>query len=402
MNPPLPPVELARFSVEALRLERGAGRAGIHGVLLLLAATGLGGLAVVQVDVAVTAAGIVRPATERIELRAPVAGRIGRVAVRDNAAVAAGELLVEVATPELDERLARNRRLQAERRGLLARLDELSTARAPAGPALNPFEGGRAVGIHPALRTLEQERRELEAQLAAQRVATARARAERDRLEALAAAGLATDRDLDEARFAVERAEAETALRVEQARTRWQLRREETAAALDELAAEAVLLETARAAAALRAPVAGTVLGFAGLGPGTPVAAGQPLGSLSPDDRLVVEARVASRDIAALRAAQPVRLQVDAYPYTAWGSLEASVREIAADAERAGPGGAPVFKVLVEPRATCLVRPDGRRGELGRGMSVTARFLTARRSLLELLHQRAGDWLDPRQAAARG
>lgn len=397
MNPPLPPAELARCTVEALRLEHGAGRTGMHGVLVALAAVGLAALALVQVDVAVTAAGIVRPATERIELRAPATGRIAAVAVRENGSVAAGDLLLAVATPELDERLARNRRLQAERRALLERLETLSTVRAAEVPALNPIRSGRTVETLPALRTLDQEWRELQAHLAAQRVAQARAQADRDRVEALARAGLAPPREVDEARFAVARVEAETTLRIEQALTRWQLRREETSAALGDLVAEEALLEASRAAAELRAPVDGTVLGLAGLGVGTPVGAGQALGSLSPDDRLVVETRVSSRDIAALRPRQPVRLQVDAFPYTAWGSLEGSVLEVAADAERVGAAGAAVFKVLVAPRSTTLARRDGRRGELGRGMTVTARFLTTRRSLLEILHQGAGDWLDPRQ-----
>lgn len=400
MNSPLLSAELARSSVEALRLERGRGPVGLHAVLVVLAAVGFGALAWVQVDVFVTAAGVVRPATERIELRAPATGRIGRVAVRDNAPVAAGDLLVELALPDVDQRLARNRRLQEESRELLAWLDALTLAPASVAPARLP--PGPDAAPSPARRTLDQEHRELEAQLAAQRVAEAGARLELARRETLAAAGLATVRERDEARFALQRTEAETAWRIEQARTRWQRRREEAAAALDALAAEAAQLATARAAAELRAPLAGTVLGFAGLGAGAPVVAGQNLGSLSPDDRLVVETRVASRDIAALRPAQTVRLQVDAFPSAAWGTLEASVLSIAADADRPAGGGPPGFKVLVEPRATALRRPDGRRGELGRGMTVTARFLTDRRSVLALLRQRAGDWLDPRPPATHG
>jgi HlyD family secretion protein len=124
------------------------------------------------------------------------------------------------------------------------------------------------------------------------------------------------------------------------------------------------------------------------------VGAGQALGAVSPDDALLVEAHVLSRDAGLVTLGQAVRLQVDAYAYTWWGTLEGTVTAIGGDSlvsDRAPPG----FKVLIRPAATALVLRNGTRAELRKGLTVSARFLVARRSVLQLLYDEAGAWLNP-------
>jgi len=96
-----------------------------------------------------------------------------------------------------------------------------------------------------------------------------------------------------------------------------------------------------------------------------------------------------------VRVGQAVRLQVDAYAYTWWGALDGKVAAIGGDSlafDRAAPPG---FKVLVHPAATTLTLPNGTRAELRKGLTVSARFLVARRSVLQLLYDEAGTWLNP-------
>ncbi|MBI2518391.1 MAG: hypothetical protein HYV95_16035 [Opitutae bacterium] len=40
-------------------------------------------------------------------------------------------------------------------------------------------------------------------------------------------------------------------------------------------------------------------------------------------------------------------------------------------------------------------------GELGKGMTAAARFLTARRTLLQILYQATSEWLDPQSTSQR-
>lgn len=393
------PLPLAAHTVESLQAEHGRPSRLIYGALLGGVVAALACLPLVEVDVSFSAPGLVRPATERVELRLPLSGRIARVLAQDNERVALNQPLLELATPDLDERLARNAAQQTEKRAALALLDALSTARLSEPNLLPSLDVGRAVESFAGVRALRQEAAQLQIQIEAGRAAEAKARTELGRATALAEKGIATQRELDDARYALERVQAEARLTVEQMRTRWHGRREEEGTALDNLVSEAKRLEAERALAVVRAPVAGTVQGLVGVSAGAFVSATQVIASISPDDRLRIETLVSARDIGLVRVGQLVRLQVDAFPYTQWGLLDGRVTAMAADASSTNPGAPPVFKVTIEPMRPHLKLPNGAVGELGKGMTVSARFVTARRTLLQILYQDASEWLDPQNHA---
>ena len=388
------PAVMALYTVESLLSVRG-GQFWIYRVVLLGCIAALASLPLVEIDVAVNAPGLVRPASERVEVRLPYGGVIARVLAHDNEPVTAGQPLLELATPDLDERIARNTDLRLEKQAVLGLLDTLSTMPLAETSVFPGVAVGRIVEIPATVRALRQDFNQLMVQCEANRAAEAKAGTELARAEALAGKGIATQRELDDARYALDRVRAEGRLLIEQARTRWQMRGEEEAAALANLASEAKRLESERALAVVRSPVKGSVQGLVGLSAGAQLAAGTVVGVISPDDKLIVEAVVSTRDIGLVSRNQPVRLQVDAFPYTQWGLLEGRVLAIAADASTAGSGAPPVFKVTIEPCSSCLTRPDGATGTLGKGMGVSARFLTARRTLLQILYQDASEWLDP-------
>jgi HlyD family secretion protein len=108
-----------------------------------------------------------------------------------------------------------------------------------------------------------------------------------------------------------------------------------------------------------------------------------------------VETQVSSRDAGLVRVGQLVRLQIDAYAYTWWGALDGVVMVIGGDAQLSDRAVPPGFKVLVRPVATALTLPNGTRAELKKGLTVSARFLVARRSVLQLLYDEAGTWFNP-------
>jgi HlyD family secretion protein len=92
-----------------------------------------------------------------------------------------------------------------------------------------------------------------------------------------------------------------------------------------------------------------------------------------------------------------VRLQVDAYPYTQWGMLSGVVEAIGGDLsiQQTAFSRESYFKVLIRPRATHLALPDGTRGELKKGLTLTARYVVGRRSLLQALYDDANVRLNP-------
>jgi HlyD family secretion protein len=357
----------------------------------------LASLPLLEVDVTVRAAGLVRPATERTELKVAVGGRVGRVAARDNERVTAGQSLVELTTRDLDERLARNRALQHEQSSLVADLQRLTATRREEAVTEADF----AAVLSPesmdnfAIPLLAREFAQYTIQFEAGLLALTKARAARDRVGLLAVRGLVTDQERDEARYAVERVQSDQRLLIQQTMAGWQARLREAVTALDSLVSEERRLLEERTLAIVRAPVTGTVQGLVGLAEGTYVLPGQLLGYVSPDDRLVAEAYVLPRDIGLVRTGQRVRMQIDAYPYTQWGLLEGEVESVAADSSANLNSTVAVYKIVIRPAAVTLRLRGGVRGELRKGMTLSARLVVTRRSLLQLLHEDVSGWLDP-------
>ncbi len=380
------PASLAEHTVESLYAEHGREQPWTYRLLLAGVIGALASLPFIQVDVSVRAPGMVRPATERTELRLAVSGRIEQVLVRDNESVEAGQTLVVIASTDLDERLARNRALQAERRDLWADLSDLVATPDSAERKADRFRTA----------ALRQEYNQYRVQMVASERAVARALIELDRITLLAAQGIITQQELDNARYEWERQQSDARLAQEQALSRWQTRLREESTALADLASEAQRLNEERIHYTVRAPASGVLLGFSGWNSGAYVAAGQVVGMISPDANLVVETQVASRDIGLVQPGQRVRLQVDAYPYTEWGMIDGVVSTISGDwTVGNSDGSAPGFKVMVQPKTLRLHLSSGSHADLKKGLTLSARFLVARRSLLQLLYDDASAWLNP-------
>jgi len=407
------PAGLAQDTVESLYAGHGPQRPWTYWVILAGVLGALGCLPLIKVDVSVRASGLVRPATERTELRPAVSGQIAEVFVRENDRVHAGQPLLVFRSRDLEERLARNRAQQAERSALIEDLVLLTAnehegtqtrgkpAADNADTADKKGQDGISSSVPSALSAgnfetaaLRADYAQFRAQLDSYRLAETKARNELARYTTLAAKGIATQQELDNARYEAERLQAESKLLGEQALARWQARLRDERTTLADLVSEEQRLVEEQTHYTLRAPTDGVLVGFMGWSPGGFVGAGQTLGAVSPDDTLVVETYVSPKDIGLVRVGQTARLQIDAYPYTQWGTLDGTVATISGDFLTAN-SSANIFKVVVRPAANFLNLSNGTRGELKKGLTLSARFLVARRSIWQLLYEDMSNWLNP-------
>src|SRR6478609_11987363 len=220
------PATCAADTVESLVAGQGPEQPRIYQLLLVGGLLALASLPFIQMDVAVRSPGIIRAATERIELRPAVSGRLEQVLVRDNELVQAGQPLLVLSSADVDERLARNQVLQREH---AARLSDLRQATALAAE----FEpGGQDSPGDWQTAACAEEWNGYRAQLASYRLAEAKAGNEQLRYTTLAGKGIATQQELENARYEAERLHAESRLLQAQTLARWQTRLEETATTL--------------------------------------------------------------------------------------------------------------------------------------------------------------------------
>lgn len=154
-----------------------------------------------------------------------------------------------------------------------------------------------------------------------------------------------------------------------------------------ELAQHMVQFDAAKGFAIV-SPVAGKVTAVTAR-IGQPTAAGQQLMAIVPaGGRVRVELHVPTSAAGFIMRGQQVQVAIDAFPFQQFGTVPARITEIstAAIPKPAAGGATPIYLVTAE-----LARPSidafGRKHPLQPGMTLTARIVTRRHSLLEWLFE---------------
>ncbi len=159
---------------------------------------------------------------------------------------------------------------------------------------------------------------------------------------------------------------------------------------------------------ALRSPIDGVVMGLSVTTIGQVIGSGEEVMRVVPEGaNLEIQAYLANQDIGFVKPGQKAVVKVDAFPFTRYGSIDASVRRVAYDAipepdAQATEGDSArgrrddkmfggvertqnlVFPVTLEPMKTSM-DVDGATVPLKPGMTVTVEIATGSRRILEYL-----------------
>lgn len=400
--------------------------------LIALIAFAIGGLltwaAVAEVDRVVLAIGQVEPASRVKVVNHPNGGRIATLHVREGEAVSAGAPLItfdgEAARTELQElendwrsKLAEIARLEAEvtggapifsadlqatrpdlvaeQRALLVERREAYARRQAALDQIIERRASEVGSIGTEIARLRRSRSLLDEQVEAVRHLTERGLYPRLRL-------IEFERqlaDLDgQLATATQRLHAAEAARAEADSRRVGFEREWQSTLLADLAAtnaerrqrvEALKRQRARVHhLVVRAPVDGIVQELEVAGAGQSVGSNQPLMKIVPTgDGLVVEARIANRDMGHVHVGQPARVKVKAYDFLHYGVLEGEVARVGADARPDPETGIPAFDVLIETHGSTLTGA-GLPVDVVPGMAVEVDLIAGERTILSYLTDR--------------
>jgi hemolysin D len=135
---------------------------------------------------------------------------------------------------------------------------------------------------------------------------------------------------------------------------------------------------------ALRAPVNGTVQQLAVFTIGGVVQPAQPIMVIVPDESAVaVEALVLNKDIGFIHVGQPVRVKIEAFPFTDFGIVQGKVETISRDAIQDEKLGL-VYAVRITMNAA-RIRVGQRLQPIGPGLAVQAEIRTGRRRIIQYL-----------------
>jgi len=141
-------------------------------------------------------------------------------------------------------------------------------------------------------------------------------------------------------------------------------------------------------------PLKGTIQQSNELQIGNNVYANQNIAELSPDCNLIAICYVKPADIGYLKVDQEVKLQVAAFNYNQWGFLPAKIEQISDDIIL-DYNNKTYFRVKCRLSRNYLSLKNNIKGYIKKGMSVSSRIIITRRSLYDLLFDKADNWFNP-------
>jgi len=355
----------------------------IFSMLLLFIIGVLCTLPVIKVDVGVRSQGLIRPSTEVVRITSPVSGNIKILNVSENSTIREGDVFATIDAPQVNERLRFNQLRQNQVELFVKDLNLLQKADSLTLLSAVDLQSARYqqnwMEFRQKLLNQIQEINQIKRKLSRERFL-----AERDAVSQVT---------LDETRFTLHSSASQYKMLVEQQKNQWEMDDIRLTNELNQLQSEKNQIIEELKQYEVRSPITGTVQNKAALFRNSFVSANQVLGEISPDTSLIADVFIHPRDIGYLREGMEAKFHIDAYNYNQWGIASGKIINISSDVIM--NDGQPVFRVQCSFDQTYLELKNGFRGDFKKGMTLQARFIISRRSLFQLLYDKAEDWLNP-------
>jgi len=383
MKQQLFPKEIIDNSAEANFQKHTVRTKLIYTTIVLFIIGALASLPFISVDVSVRSQGVITSVTERNQLTSLVSGKINKLYIQENEPIKKDEKVAEIASPLIREKLFFNTQRQQK---INKYLRDLSTLRnIDSASVYQPINLGTAKYRHSFIAFKQQIQRN------SQDITKAKRKFRRDKQ--LHNNDMLSDAEYEQTSFALEAAQNEFDLLLDQQRNEWQSEAIAYQEELDQLKSEKKQLKREQEQYIIRAPIAGTVQNLQGIYEGSFVSPNQTLATISPDTGLIAESYVPPKDIGLVREGMTARMQISAFDYNQWGILTGKVKEISNDVSVINEQ--PVFIVRSVLDHSYLELQNEYRGQLKKGMTIQTRFTISERSLYQLLYDNVDDWLNP-------
>ena len=143
----------------------------------------------------------------------------------------------------------------------------------------------------------------------------------------------------------------------------------------------------------VKAPVSGIIQGINTRYAGGLLQATEILCNISPEEAIIGECYVPTKDIGLLKNGQSAYYQLEAFNYNYFGVLTGKI--ISIDNDFTAIDNKPVFKIRCSFDSNQLHLKNGFTGQLKKGLGFQASFVVTRRSLWQLVSDKLDDWLNP-------
>lgn len=372
------PKEIIRFSIES-HYSRFSKQSEI--IYLLVIATILGCLAslpLVNVDITVQSRGLIRSRTEPTNVQAPVTGQVQRINITENQKVTVGDTLICLAPEKIGNQL----RMLDDKIGLYSGyIGDL-------GHLLN----GKNTQIQSGL--LQSSCAEYNQKLKEYQIQIETTTKDFQRTQSLFNKEVIAVSEFEKKEMELNQLIKERDFYISQKKANWHQQLFQYQTELQSLTDQRDQLRFEQRFYVVLAPANGYITNFTGVKTGSFIFPNQTIATISPTDSLIVECFVSPNDIGYLQKGKLATFQIDAYNYNQWGLATGEIIDISNQPYQEKESV--YFKVKCRLDQDCLFLKSGYQGKLKNGLTLTSRFLINRRSLYELLFDKADDWLNPK------
>ncbi|MDR0230943.1 MAG: HlyD family efflux transporter periplasmic adaptor subunit [Dysgonamonadaceae bacterium] len=372
------PVEIVENSVQTHWTKRHSKSKIIYFIIIVSLIATLGSLPFIYVDVSIQSRGIVRSVNENNSIQSVVYAEIVKIEIFENKAVNAGDTLIWLRTDELDEQICRLEERQIENSLFIKDLNNLLS------------NSHKNVSTPKYKSELVQYR----TKLAEQDVILKQTKTAYEISKTLYEKGIEARFEHQQTESKYQSSKSQKELVHRQQMNNWQAEMTRLEYENKDLHSQLQQLIKRKKQYIITAPVGGNIVQYNSIQPGNFTQTGQTIAQITISDTLLIECYISSADIGYIEKGQKIQVQVDTYNYQQWGLLEGKVAEILPDI--AEINNMPCFRVRCAMNSNYLELPNGYKGYMKKGMTITGRFFLTRRSLLQLLFDKIDDWMNPK------
>ncbi len=354
----------------------------IYTLLLAVVVALITSMVLVRTTISTRAHGVIRPLTERPELRAPVAGIVQEVNFRDGDMVTAGAIVLKLRDNNTGLH-ANTTTFEIKRtRDFIHDLERITSG------DLNAVS--ETVLLSPVYR---QQLSRFRFDQAAREAALKKAGGELELSRLLLKERVIARKEMNDLEIEYARLEAAYQAFKREQYSQWLQELARYRTELGSLLLQRMQIDTDRMNYSIVAPVDGIIQGMNHIYRGSVLQQGETVGVISPESTMIAECFVPPRDVGLLKRGQETRFQIDAFDYNYFGILKGKILSVEGDYNLVE--NQPMFKVRCSFDSSRLVLTNGFTGELKKGLTLQARFIVAERTLWQLLFDKLDDWLNP-------
>ena len=334
----------------------------------------------IRLPISSSSRGIIRSQTENTKIVSVVGGRvIENNLKKNNQEIKQGDKLLVITAEQLDTQKSLQSNQSSDYSAQLQDLNKLTRGQ----------YGGLQTGQY------QRELSAMQEKIAQVQTKLSLAKKDLDRAHLLYGQGVIPKAEYDKYYYDYQGFLTQVSSIREQQLAQWQAQKREVERQIRSLGAEVQRINQEQKNYIITAPISGRLVNFSGIQKGNFMIQGQNIGEISPEESLVAECLVSPKDIGFIKVGQKVKFQVDTYNYNQWGLLEGKVKEIDQNITVNQQTGEAYFKVRCVMDKNYLQLKNGYKGQIGKGMTLTARFYLTDRTLWQLLFDRVDDWFNP-------